>query len=126
MTDSAQDHSAQDHSKAYVYVLAALAVGTFLTVLISRYDWGRPVNIGVGLLVATIKASLVVMFFMHLKYEQRWWAALVLFPLLLVMIILGSNLPDTGLNGSDTPGDAFLSPPDAVIKHAGQAAPAKH
>src|SRR5688572_22827472 len=123
---AAQDHAAHDHSKAYVYVLAALAVGTFLTVLISRYDWGRGMNIAVGLVVATIKASLVVLFFMHLKYEQRWWASLVLFPLLLVMIIIGSNLPDTGLNGSDTKGDALLSPPDAVIKHAGKAAPAKH
>jgi len=129
MTDAAaQDHSAHDHSKSYLYVLIALAVGTFLTVLISRYDWGRPMNIGVGLLVATIKASLVVMFFMHLKYEQRWWAGIVLFPLLLVMIIIGSNLPDTALNGTDTgKHDSLLSPPDAVIKHAGKAAPAgKH
>ena len=40
MTDAAaaQDHSAHDHSKSYVNVLIALAVGTFLTVLISQYD----------------------------------------------------------------------------------------
>jgi cytochrome c oxidase subunit IV len=125
MTDSAQDHSAHDHSKTYVNVLLALAVLTAVTVGVSRIDLGRGGNIAVGLLVATVKASLVVMFFMHLKYEQRWWASLVLFPLFLVMIIIGSNLPDTGLNGSDTKGDALLSPPDAVIKHAGQA-PAKH
>ena len=124
MSDSAQDHGAHDHSKAYVNVLAGLAVLTFLTVAISRVHFGRLGNISVGLLIATIKASLVVLFFMHLKYEQRWWAGIVLFPLLLVMIIIGSNLPDTGLNGADTPGDALLSPPDAVIKHAGKAGPA--
>jgi cytochrome c oxidase subunit 4 len=123
MSDSAQDHAAHDHSKAYGYVLGALAVLTFVTVYISRHDWGRAGNISVGLLIATIKASLVVLFFMHLKYEQRWWAAIVLFPLLLVVIIIGSNLPDTGLNGKDHY-DELLSPPDAVIHHAGKAAPA--
>jgi cytochrome c oxidase subunit 4 len=125
MSDSAQDHGAQDHSKTYLNVLIALAVGTALTVAISHVHLGRAGNIAVGLLVATIKASLVVMFFMHLKYEQRWWAAMVLFPLVLVMIIIGSNLPDTGLNGKHSDGD-LLSDPDPVIKHAGHAAPAGH
>lgn len=125
MTDSAQDHSAHDHSKAYLNVLIALAVLTFVTVAISRWHFGRAGNITVGLLVASVKASLVVLFFMHLKYEQRWWAGIVLFPLFLVMIIIGANIPDTGLNGSDQPNGELLTPPAAVIKHAGQAAP-KH
>jgi cytochrome c oxidase subunit IV len=127
MTDSAQDHGAHDHSKSYTWVLLALAVGTVVTVAISHVHFGRAGNIAVGLAIASIKASLVVLFFMHLKYEQRWWAGLVLFPLLLVMIIIGSNLPDTGLNGSDkNKDDGLLSPPEAVIKHAGKAAPTKH
>ena len=130
MTDAAaaQDHSAHDHSKSYINVLIALAVLTFVTVAISRFHFGRAGNIAVGLAIATVKASLVVLFFMHLKYEQRWWAGFVLFPLLLVMIIIGSNMPDTALNGADTgKHDSLLSPPDAVIKHAGKAAPAgKH
>jgi len=114
-----------DHSKTYVNVLISLAVGTALTVAISHVHLGRLGNVGVGLLVATIKASLVIMFFMHLKYEQRWWAAFVLFPVLLVMIIIGSNLPDTGWNGKHDGGD-LLSDPDPVIKHAGHAAPTGH
>ena len=124
MSDSSQDH-AHDHSKIYVNVLIALAVLTFITVAASRIHLGRAGNIGLGLAIATVKASLVVMFFMHLKYEQRWWAGLVLFPLALVMIIIGSNLPDTGLNGRHSGGD-LLSDPDPVIKHAGHAAPAGH
>ena len=112
MTDAAaQDHGAHDHSKSYINVLLALSVLTAITVAISHVHFGRAGNIAVGLAIATIKASLVV-----------------LFPLLLVMIIIGSNLPDTALNGSDTgKHDSLLSPPDAVIKHAGKAAPAgKH
>ena len=128
---AAQDHDAHDHSKIYLNVLIALAVFTFVTVAISRVHFGRVGNIGVGLLIATVKASLVVMFFMHLKYEQRWWASIVLFPLVLVLIIIGSNLGDTGLNGHSNGGD-LLSDPDPIIKHVGQpghagnAAPAKH
>ena len=125
---AAQDHSAHDHSKAYVNVLLALAVLTFVTVLVSRWHFGRFGNILVGLTIATVKASLVVLFFMHLKYEQKWWAGIVLFPLLLVMIIIGSNLPDTAFNGPDSmKGDPnrsdMISPAEKVIKHAGKAAP---
>jgi cytochrome c oxidase subunit 4 len=115
--------SAEDHGKTYVNVLAALAVLTALTVGASLVHFGHWGNIAVGLLIATIKASLVVLFFMHLKYEQRWWAGLVLFPLVLVMIIIGSNLPDTGLNGKERDGD-LLSEPLPVIPHAGHAGPA--
>lgn len=119
--------SSEDHSGTYLKVLAGLAVGTALTVAVSYRDMGHWTNIGVGLAIATIKASLVVMFFMHLKYEQRWWAGIVLFPVLLVFIIIGSNLPDTGLNGKNRGGD-LLSEPLPVIPHAGKAAaaPAKH
>ena len=124
MSDS-QDHAAHDHSKSYVNVLIALAVLTFLTVAASRIHLGRVGNIGLGLAIACVKASLVIMFFMHLKYEQRWWAGIVLFPLALVLIIIGSNLPDTGLNGRNRDGD-LLSDPEPVIKHTGQAAPAAH
>src|SRR5262245_61071691 len=124
MSDAAaQDHSAHDHSKAYLDVLRALAVATLLTVAISRGHLGRVRNVCVCLLIATVKASLVGMFFMPLKYEQRWWAGIVLFPLLLVMIIIGSNLPDTALNGKERGGD-FLSDPDPVIKHVGKTGPA--
>ena len=115
--------AAADHSKTYVNVLAALAVGTVLTVGASHVHFGHWGNVGVGLLIATIKASLVVMFFMHLKYEQRWWAGIVLFPVLLVLIIIGSNLADTGLNGKNRDGD-LLSEPLPVIPHAGHAGPA--
>ncbi len=115
--------SSEDHSKSYLNVLLALACLTVITVGVSRVDVGRFGNIFVGVGIATIKASLVVLFFMHLKYEQRWWAGIVLFPVLLVFIIIGSNLADTGLNGKNHGGD-LLSEPLPVIPHAGKAAPA--
>jgi cytochrome c oxidase subunit 4 len=115
--------STEDHSKTYLNVLFGLAILTAITVGVAQVHLGHWGNIIVGVLIAVVKASLVVLFFMHLKYEQRWWAGIVLFPMLLVMIIIGSNLPDTGLNGRNRDGD-LLSDPLPVIPHAGKAAPA--
>lgn len=100
----------------YRNVLLALLAGTIVTVFIASKDIGRVGNLGLGILVAIVKASLVVLFFMHLKYEKRWWMSLILFPLALVMIIIFSNLPDTGLNAGDEDGQ-FVSPAVEKIEH---------
>ena len=101
----------------YRNVLLALLVLTGITVVASQTDLGDPGNLIVGLLIALIKASLVVLFFMHLKYEARWWAGLVIVPLVLVMIIIFANFPDTGMN------DDFTSPALERIPHAGESTP---
>ena len=50
-------------------VLAALLVLTAVTVMVSTIDLGI-LNIWIALLIASFKASLVLLFFMHLKYES--------------------------------------------------------
>lgn len=87
----------------YRNVLVSLLILTMLTVGVSRIHLGTAGNVTVGILIAIIKASLVVLFFMHLKYEARWWAGIVLFPLALVVIIIFANLPDTGYGNYTTP-----------------------
>ncbi len=97
----------------YRNVMLALMAGTIITVFVAfKVHLGRPGNIGLGVLIAVVKASLVVLFFMHLKYEKKWWLSLVLFPVALVMIVLFSNFPDTGLNS-----DEFVSPAVEKIEH---------
>lgn len=54
----------------YFAIFGALMVLTALTVGIAYVNLGQ-LNIVVALAVAIIKASLVVMFFMHLKYESH-------------------------------------------------------
>ena len=49
-------------------VLAVLLVLTTATVWLSKVDLGG-LNIWAALLIASIKASFVLLFFMHLKYE---------------------------------------------------------
>jgi cytochrome c oxidase subunit IV len=50
-------------------VFAALIVLTAITVAVSYFDFG-PFNLMVALGVATIKAALVALWFMHLRYDS--------------------------------------------------------
>jgi cytochrome c oxidase subunit 4 len=54
----------------YLAVFAALAVGTILTVVASRLDLGMW-NTPIALIIATIKAVLVILFFMHVIHSTR-------------------------------------------------------
>jgi cytochrome c oxidase subunit 4 len=54
----------------YLMVFATLIVLTGLTVYAANQDLGR-MNAAVALTIATTKATLVVLFFMHVKYGSR-------------------------------------------------------
>ena len=56
--------------RVYLAVFTALMVCTALTVLVARVDLG-PLNIVAALVIAGFKASLVVLFFMHMRYSHR-------------------------------------------------------
>src|ERR1043166_3003059 len=101
MSDDA--HSA-DHSGAYRNVLISLLIATVITVYfgVKVHFESHAMNIVIGIIIAVVKASLVVAIFMHMKYEKRWWLGLVLFPILLVMIIIFSNFADTALNADQS------------------------
>src|SRR5258708_11928963 len=53
----------------YVGIFLALVVLTFVTVGVSYFDFGSA-NIIIALVVATMKASLVAAFFMHLRHDK--------------------------------------------------------
>lgn len=109
---SSENH---DHGPIFLKVLIGLGVLTGITVWLADINLGsKAVNIAVGLLVAVAKASLVVLFFMHLKWEKRWWLGMVLFPIALVMIIIFSNLPDTGMSNE------HLTKSEKIIPHKGR------
>ena len=56
--------------KVYFTVLGALVVLTAVTVAASRIDFGH-MNTVIALAIASVKASLVLAYFMHLKYDDR-------------------------------------------------------
>jgi cytochrome c oxidase subunit 4 len=63
-----RDQSA--HIKLYLMVFGALLVLTLVTVGVSYLNLPKSLGIPLGLAIATLKASLVAAFFMHLKGER--------------------------------------------------------
>lgn len=56
--------------RTYLLVFAALMVGTALTIWAAYVDFGAANNL-VAMAIAVTKATLVVLFFMHVKYSTR-------------------------------------------------------
>lgn len=70
-----QEHLLNDHAhggpKLYGMVLGALLFLTFVTVAASRLDFGsNMINVIIAMVIASIKASLVALFFMHLRWDK--------------------------------------------------------
>jgi len=62
------------HVKLYLGVFLALAIGTVITVAANHIHFQEhAVAIGIALLIASVKASLVAAVFMHLKWEKSIW-----------------------------------------------------
>ena len=61
-------HHHVSSSAMFLNVLLALLVLTIVTVGASRIDFG-PANMLIAMLIASVKASLVILFFMHVKWD---------------------------------------------------------
>ncbi len=75
--------------KVYFLIFAILMVLTFLTVQAAFYNLGV-LNIVVVITIAVIKATLVVLYFMHVRYSDRltWVVVAGGFAWLLVLLVL--------------------------------------
>jgi cytochrome c oxidase subunit 4 len=89
------EHSAEHivSPKIYAAVLTALLVGTVLTVQAAKVDLGR-LNIVAALGIATIKMTLVILFFMHGKYSPRRTKLVIVAGFFWLAIMLGLTLAD--------------------------------
>ena len=57
--------------KVYVSIFCALMLGTALTVWAGLQDFPGALNVIVALTIAVITATLVVLYFMHVRYSGR-------------------------------------------------------
>ncbi|WP_338669621.1 cytochrome C oxidase subunit IV family protein [Pseudodesulfovibrio methanolicus] len=78
----------------FIAVWAALMVLTAITVEVSTIHLGF-LNVVSAMTIASIKASLVVFFFMHLKYENRTLKTMVLVAFVILAIFIGFTFFDT-------------------------------
>ena len=65
--------------RVYIAIFMVLLVGTALTVLAAFIDFPWKFNTIIALTIATVKATFVVLYFMHVRYSSR-----------LIWVILGS------------------------------------
>jgi cytochrome c oxidase subunit IV len=90
------DHSKSSPLKTYFAVWAALLVGTFLTYEVAKIDLGR-FNAIVALTIATIKALLVALFFMHLRHaHERLLKLVVIATVFFLFILIALSMADYG------------------------------
>ena len=75
--------------KIYFGIFAALIALTFLTVFAAYRDLGE-LNVIVAVAIAVTKATLVVLFFMHVKYSDRltWIVVISGFFFLAILLVL--------------------------------------
>ncbi len=82
--------------RLYMIVGGALILLTLLTVGIFYVDFG-PFNIVVAMVIAIAKASLVVLYFMHLRWDNKIYAAIFI----LSIVMLGAFVALTAVDFFD-------------------------
>ena len=109
------DHSLHDHSHGgeaddgqvhahispvafYAFILGVLMFFTLLTVAVSYVHLGK-LNLLVAIVIASIKAGLVVTFFMHLKYDNKFNALILVVSLLFIGVFFTYTMNDTDHRG---------------------------
>ena len=86
-------------------VFGALLVLTGLTVAVAQVDLGN-MNLYLALAIAALKASLVVLFFMHLFWDRPFNSMIFIGCLLFVSLFIGIALTDSQANrASDIGGE---------------------
>lgn len=92
MTDNKGKHESAGFGK-YILIWCALVGLTGLTVAAAGLDFGYP-SIVIVLIVAALKSSLVLDYFMHLRYEERFFKLMLLVVIVTLAIILSLTFVD--------------------------------
>jgi cytochrome c oxidase subunit 4 len=79
--------------RLYVVIWAALMIFTALTVFAASIEL-HVFNIVLALLIATIKGTLVVLFFMHLRYSTKLTMVTVVAAMFFLFLLLGLTMTD--------------------------------
>ena len=87
MENSAAEH-AHTSVKTYLIVAAVLGIITAVEVMIFYMDALTPVLVPLLLTLSAAKFTLVVSFFMHLKYDSKIFRGLFVGPLAVAIVII--------------------------------------
>jgi cytochrome c oxidase subunit 4 len=99
----------------YLMVFGSLMVLTVVTVAASRYDFGAW-NTVVAMAIAVLKATLVVLFFMHVKYSSKLVQLMVAGAFLWLALLIAGALSDYDSRGRVNPAVEKRSPTGAMLE----------
>lgn len=104
--------------KLYVMIFLALMVGTALTVMAAFVNMGALNNV-VAMGIAIVKATLVVLFFMHVRYSSRLTSMIVATAVLFLGLIFGLTLMDYFTRSNEFVDPALINTPAVAASAAG-------
>jgi cytochrome c oxidase subunit 4 len=111
--DDAHGHQGRHHhvasSALFGRVLVALLILTVVTVAVSRFDFGGA-NLLIAMGIAAVKASLVISFFMHLKWDTPINQIAFLGSFLFLSLLLLFTLADLSTRGRANPTHRIKAP----------------
>ena len=88
--------------KIYLIIFATLIAGTFLTVAVTYFNFGW-FNTPLALLIAGGKATIVILYFMHVKYSPKLIALYAFSGFFFIVILLALTLQDYYTRGWHEP-----------------------
>ena len=77
----------------YIVIFVSLMLGTAITIWAAFQNFGK-FNIVIALAIATIKATLVVLYFMHARYSPRRTQLVIVCSVFWLAIMLALTLAD--------------------------------
>ncbi len=83
-------------SKDYALIFTALAVLTGITVGISYSSLGEGAKTNLAFVIASLKAVMVALIFMHLRFEKRPIVIFAIAPVLIALLFIVAIAPDVG------------------------------
>ena len=103
-TEHHADHHGDHHGLAHTATIKTLlATGTTLLVLTlvtvgsSKLDFGgASINLAIAMVIAVTKATLVILFFMHLRYDRLFHSVVFVSAILAASLFVGFTLMDSG------------------------------
>jgi len=103
--------------RVYLTVFALLLTLTAVTTAVAFVDLGR-LNVIIMLTIAVTKATLVVLYFMHVRYGERLTQIAIGAAVAFLLVLIGLTLSDTLVRRPDRVASGGMSPPRAAAGEA--------
>jgi caa(3)-type oxidase subunit IV len=74
-------------ARTYVIVFGWLALLTLLEVIVAAVALPAGIQVAALVIIAIIKAALVVLYYMHLRYDSFWYWIILIVPILFAILL---------------------------------------